>query len=212
MVNILYTYISESNHSNLLNEYLAAFPLAFQDKIKRYRRWQDAQLSLLGRVLLRKLLKSEGLNYQELELKYTDYNKPYFENCDWNFNISHSGEIVICVLAKNRSIGIDIELMKDIDLNDFNSQMTNSEWSKIQYSPNKTKAFYQYWCQKEAVIKAHGKGLSIPLKSFEIEDDFTKIENESFYLTEIHLDESYRCFLASDSRFCSDQISMIKTA
>lgn len=63
-------------------------------------------------------------------------------------------------------------------------------------SKNSNEAFFNFWTQKEAVIKSHGHVLSIPLKSFEILDNVTKIDGEKFYLTELKMDEKYKCDLS----------------
>ena len=197
MIYIYYSYLSEENHESLLKNDLPKFPVDYQEKIKRYRRWQDAQLSLLGRKLLFNGIE-EIYRHNALDkvIKQTKYNKPYFDDNLIEFNISHSGDIVVCALSDEHEIGIDIEIIKDIEIDDFKFQMTEKEWDKIIISNNKKNAFFDYWTQKEAVIKAHGHGLSLPLKSFEIIDNKTKINEENFYLKEIKIDEMYKCYIS----------------
>lgn len=197
MIYIYYSNISEENHENLLKNELVKFPTDFQEKIKRYRRWQDAQLSLFGRILLLRGIKEiYNQDYQDNEIQYTKYNKPYFKDDLIHFNISHSGNIIVCAITDQSEIGIDIEIISNIEIGDFKSQFTENEWNKIVLSNNKKEAFFDYWTQKEAVIKAHGHGLTIPLKSFEILENKTIINNEKFYLQELKIDTKYKCYLS----------------
>lgn len=196
LTQILYTYISEEDHDYLINRYLNKFPHDFQKKILAYRQWQDAQLFLLGRLLLRYGLQKYGINQVEDTINYTSYNKPFLTDCDIKFNISHAGEVVICVLSDCNDVGIDVEIMQDISIEDFESQMTTLERDLIMQTGDTKSAFFDYWTQKEAVIKANGKGLSIPLKSFQVIDKITKINDEVFFLKEIYLGEKYKCHVA----------------
>lgn len=197
LIHIYYTYLSQENHETLLEHYLPKFPADYQDKIRRFRRWEDAQLSLLGRILLYKGVEEiyKQNPYNKI-LKHTEYNKPYFDDDKIQFNISHSGEIVVCALSDEHELGIDIEIVTDVTLTDFRSQLTENEWKKITLSANKNDSFFEYWAQKEAVIKTHGHGLSIPLTSFEILENKTVIENEDYYLQQLRIDKKYKCYLA----------------
>ena len=210
MIYILYSYISEDNHEKLVEEFLPEFSIDFQNRIKRYRKWQDAQLSLLGRVLLFGGVKQLGMNYEQSDIKYTQYKKPYFEDKTMQLNISHSGGIVVCALTDACDIGIDVELLNDIKIEDFKAQMTENEWSKVIGSSNKITSFYNYWTQKEAVIKADGKGLSIPLKSFEISQNKTIINGKSFFLKEIRLDAKYKCYISTETPITKESIKIIE--
>ncbi|MGH2666773.1 4'-phosphopantetheinyl transferase family protein [Flavobacterium sp.] len=196
MTQIIYSYISEENHEYLIKNYLNGFPEDFQEKIMGFRRWQDAQLSLLGRLLLNYGLQKMNKKEKEESLSYTSYDKPFFSDSNIKFNISHSGEIVVCVLSETNEVGIDVEIMNNINIQDFESQMTKAEWNNLVIIENKAIAFFDFWTQKEAAIKANGKGLTIPLKSFEVINHHTKINDESFFLKEIFLDEKYKCHLA----------------
>ncbi|WP_025742938.1 4'-phosphopantetheinyl transferase family protein [Aquimarina pacifica] len=200
MVNILYSQVSEKNHELLINEFLRNYSDGFQDKVMKYRDWKDAQLSLLGRILLEHGVKEQNKVSYKHEIKYTTFNKPYFEDETIKFNISHSGNIVVCAITKNSEIGIDIEVIKDIDINDFRCQMTNFEWRRLVDSANLRESFFDYWTQKEAVIKTDGRGLSIPLKSFEVINGQTNINKSCFSLKEIKLDHNYKCHLAIKDR------------
>ncbi|MBO9586226.1 MAG: 4'-phosphopantetheinyl transferase superfamily protein [Flavobacterium sp.] len=197
MIYVYYTYQSEENHERLLTEVLPGFPVYYQEKIKRYRRWQDAQLSLLGRVLLYKAAEEiYGHKLHDKEIKYTKHNKPYFEDHVIQFNITHSEGIVVCALTDLHEVGVDIEIITDFELDSFKFEMTEKERQKIESSDNIKDAFFEYWTQKEAVIKAHGHGLTIPLKSFEIVENKTEINEEKFYLKEIKIDEKYKCHIS----------------
>jgi 4'-phosphopantetheinyl transferase len=59
-------------------------------------------------------------------------------------------------------------------------------------------AFFRLWTQKEALIKANGKGLFIPLKTICINRNAAQIESEPWYLQEIPIAEKYICHLATD--------------
>lgn len=211
MIHIYYSHLSEENHQSLLKNELVKFPTDFQEKIKRFRRWQDAQSSLLGRLLLLKGIKEiYNQDFQSKELQYTKYNKPYFENNLIRFNISHSGEMVFCALSDKFEIGIDVEMVSDIEIADFKSQFTENEWSKIIFSKDKKDSFFDCWTQKESVIKAHGHGLTIPLKSFEIIENETIINDEKFYLKEIKTEEQYKCYVSMKEEFSEISIKKIQ--
>ncbi len=210
MIYIYYSYLSHENHKNLLKNELVKFPTDFQEKIKQYRRWQDAQLSLLGRIILLRAIKEiYNQDYQNKKIHHTKYNKPYFEDNSIPFNVSHSGSIVVCAINDKSEIGIDIEMVSTIEIDNFKSQFTEGEWNKILFSNNKREDFFEYWTKKEAVIKAHGHGLSISLQSFEIIENATIINNEKFHLQEIKIEKQYKCYIASKNHFSKIFIKQI---
>ena len=141
---------------------------------------------------------------RELELNVTEndsirfnaYNKPYFDNCPAYFNISHSGDIAVCAISLESEIGIDIERMTDIEIEVFKCQMNEYEWANVLTSGNSKHAFYDYWTQKEAVIKAQGSGLSLGLKSFFITEGRTTIGMDEFFIKEIMIDPVYKCYVS----------------
>ncbi|WP_420574957.1 4'-phosphopantetheinyl transferase family protein [Kordia sp.] len=210
MNKIFYVHIHQEVHQRLLQTYLHTFPEEIRTKILRFRRWQDAQLSLLGRLLLRYGLKMCQQSHLEDQIEYTAYNKPYFKNSDVRFNISHSGDIVICGISETEEFGIDIEVMDAITIDDFKMQMTDNEWLKIYNASNQQVAFYEYWTQKEAVIKAQGKGMSIALQSFEIQNQMTEIENRQYEVKELFIDTNYKCHIAFPETAVHKEISIQK--
>ncbi|PIF44687.1 4'-phosphopantetheinyl transferase [Chryseobacterium sp. 52] len=194
---ILYTFIDEQKHEYLLDKYSKICTEEFNSKILKYRRWQDAQLSLLGRILLKYGL-NQYFSIKDFEIDRTSNHKPFFKNQDVHFNISHAGNIVVCGISKS-AIGVDIEYVDSkINYNDFKSQMTPNEFNKIHLSEDKVRSFFTYWTEKEAVIKAHGKGLLIPLPSFEVFQSQALIEKEKLYLKEIFIHKEYQCCIASN--------------
>lgn len=197
MTEIYYTSISAQKHDQLMSKYLTEFSPAFSDRLLRYRRWEDAQLSMLGRLLLKHGLEKNNLSFSDRQLVFSSFNKPLLKDNSFQFNISHSGEVVVCAITDVAEVGIDIELIKPINLSDFKSQMTAKEWAEINSAKVKDLAFYDYWTQKEAALKAIGKGLSIPLNTFVINKDKTcEIEGNLVNLEEVNIKDRYVCHIA----------------
>lgn len=199
MVLILHTRIERQLETARYEAFLKPLPAVIQQKIRRYRRWQDAHACLFGKLLLIEGLHRLGLDGANLihQLQYTFYERPYLPG-PVDFNISHSGEYVVCALCKNCCVGIDIEKVKPINLPDFRGQMTDEEWAGVNNATDSLRAFYHYWTKKEAAIKAHGHGLSLPLKEVAIGDGKVIMEGKAWPLYEIGLADEYMCHLVTD--------------
>lgn len=195
---VLYTIITEEFQKHFFDEYLAKFPSLFVEKIRKFRRWQDAQASLLGKLLISEALTDGDLSILNY-IEFNSYGRPFIKSHP-DFNISHSGNYVVLVMDNSSRVGIDVEEIKAINPLEFRSQMTNFEWENIIQSKDSLHAFYLYWTQKESVIKAYGKGLSTPLSSFEIRNYSCLLDQNLFYVRKINLATNVICFVASDRK------------
>jgi len=195
MIKLYYAFNNKLLNSEAYQEYLKRMPDDVVCKILRFKRWQDAQASLFGKLLLQDGLKSMLLSYDLTNVKYNKYGKPFI-NRDIDFNISHSGKMVVCAISTEGEIGVDTEELKPITTDDFINHFTSVEWSEIHKGNNLSNNFYYHWTAKEAVIKAIGKGLSIPLQDISIERDCAYIYNEKWSLKLINISPDYMIQLA----------------
>lgn len=149
----------------------------------RFRFEKDRRRFVVARGVLRCLLgeqfkRSPG----DIQFCYSEYGKPALarssiENqpaadCGFHFNLSHSGEIALCVLGGDRTVGVDIEYLKDIQRLDGMMErcLTPQELTEVQQQPasEHLKAFLQRWTCKEAYLKAIGLGLTQSMQSVEV--------------------------------------------
>lgn len=204
MIKVLYSCFEQKLTDRELGTYLALFPTSIKNKILRFQRWQDVQACLYGKLLLLKGLKEFGITCDLGKLQYTSYSRPYIDK-DLDFNISHSGHYVTCALSDFSKVGIDIEQVNPIAIEDFKCYMLPDEWNKIIGSENKFYDFYNYWTQKESIVKADGRGLIIPLEEIVVRNNEAKIADTTWYLKKLKLAEDYVVHLASDA-VCGDPI------
>jgi 4'-phosphopantetheinyl transferase len=108
---------------------------------------------------------------RELMFRYNSYKKPFIcvpEFKEIKFNMSYSDDLMLVDLCKQNDIGIDIEKVREMrDLE--NVAVENFSIKELKYlngTLDKTNAFFKIWTRKEAFIKAIGKGMYYPLKSF----------------------------------------------
>ena len=98
--------------------------------------------------------------------------KPLSSSGGLSFNLSHSGEIVLIAVGRNREIGVDVEqLRREIDLEGIAQRFFSPREVKELFalSPElRPGAFFRCWTRKEAYVKARGRGLSIPLNQFDV--------------------------------------------
>jgi 4'-phosphopantetheinyl transferase len=180
------------------NKKLSELPSKMKLKNAKYKRWQDAHAHLYGKLLL-----AAGLKYLEIEntleeLMVSKYGKPYFENQMFNFNISHTEDYVACVISieEKYNLGIDLEKIKPIEFNQFENIWTAKEKESLV----RLKEFYTYWTRKEAVIKADGRGMQIPLNEIDVTELEVKVDDKIYYLKHMIFDEAYEMHLASATK------------
>ncbi|WP_435020250.1 4'-phosphopantetheinyl transferase family protein [Tundrisphaera sp. TA3] len=162
---------------------VAAFRALLSDaEIRRADRFafeRDRRQFATGRGLLRTLLGAYlGLDPRELRFEANAHGKPELipeQGGGLRFNLAHSGTWVLYALARDRAIGVDIEKVRP----DFGGDaiagrfFAPGEVEALRSLPpdRQTLAFFHGWARKEAYIKAKGKGLALPLDTFEVAID-----------------------------------------
>ncbi len=86
------------------------------------------------------------------------------------FNISHTRGAVACAMTLDRDIGVDIEDLERPGrlLEIAHAYFAPAELIVLRSAPPAAQrgVFFRLWTLKEAYIKAHGDGLSLPLDRF----------------------------------------------
>jgi 4'-phosphopantetheinyl transferase len=149
------------------------------EKARRFRFRTDRDKYVLGRGFLRQVLsRSSGVHPAKLQFRYGVCGKPALVGesgeVEITFNLSHSHRAVICVVARGRQVGVDLEYLRpDIDDQElaerFFSPRDAAVLAQLPLGDRRT-AFLTCWTRKEAYIKAKGDGLSLDLRSFDVLD------------------------------------------
>jgi 4'-phosphopantetheinyl transferase len=200
MVICYYSLITKEWTGQELADKLLLFPKDLAEKALRKRKWIDRQLSIAGRLLLKETLAQLGLQELSLnDLKFTSHHRPWVDS-GIDFNISHSGNIVVCCATDNGKIGVDIEQVKPIDFEDYTDYFTENEWSIIQNAADPNGSFYDFWTRKEAVLKALGTGFHTPLSSVDVANESVTYDTITYHVQKIHLHENYICNIATTQK------------
>lgn len=118
------------------------------------------------RFLLAQVIKttSRSLNIQNGRQGKPNLD-PHAHSFPVKFNISHTQGLCVISISKNLEVGVDVEKIHSMDelARMAHSYLTLDEyelWENTEESLRIEK-FYEYWCAKEAILKAAGYGLSI---------------------------------------------------
>ncbi len=127
-------------------------------------------------------LQEAGLSPLEERIAFSTHGKPYLpDHPDIHFNVSHSGEYVVCAFA-DMTVGIDIEAIRIVKPELVKFIMNKTELQIYDSLPENEKQiyFFENWTGKEAFLKHIAKGLSI--RPSAIYDTYKeKIESLNFY-------------------------------
>lgn len=109
----------------------------------------------------------------EVEFSVDAFGKPSLvSDADISFNLSHSGDYALIAVARTRKVGIDVERIRhEMEFESLARRFFSpAEVTGLMSVPpeQRSMAFYNGWTRKEAYIKAHGLGLSLPLDSFDV--------------------------------------------
>ncbi len=86
------------------------------------------------------------------------------------FNLSHSRHIAMLAISMETEVGVDIE-----DVQPMEPEVAQYHFSPVEQAALATlegeewlEGFYRCWTRKEAILKAEGVGLQLPLSSFDV--------------------------------------------
>jgi len=142
-----------------------------QARMERMRLGIARHEFVVGRALLRVLAgAATACGPREVTIGVGQHGKPRVEGLE--FSVAHSHGLVVLALCREAAVGVDLEWVeREIEaLEIARSTFAPGEVKRIELAAEGTelaRAFFAVWTRKEAVVKAHGQGLTIPLESFE---------------------------------------------
>jgi len=175
----------------------------------RFRFEADRERSVVSRGGLRWILSTYcGLPPNELNFQTAKHGKPTLLGVPsaLDFNVSHSGDYVLIGVTTGIPCGVDIERS--------NSRVRERDIARRFFCPrevewlNRTdRGFLRLWTMKEAIIKAVGRGLSIPLSDVDVTDiaegkassmtlNTPEVERQTLWLKELDIVEGYAAAVA----------------
>jgi 4'-phosphopantetheinyl transferase len=148
-----------------------------REKAERFHFQADRERHVVGRALVRVLLGYLlAIKPDEIAFRYSEAGKPSLtaaqNSADYQFNVSHSGDLILVAVTARRAIGVDVEkIREEVELDAiaarFFSQRERADLAAV--SPDQRRgAFFACWSRKEAFIKATGAGLGRPLEAFDV--------------------------------------------
>jgi 4'-phosphopantetheinyl transferase len=160
-----------------LRELAASLNADERERAARFRRPEDRDRFIAARGSLRTTLSRYlGMAPAAIRFTYGPHGKPALEThsgqAPLTFNLSHSRGLALLGVTLDRRIGVDVEWIRP----EFATEETAvryfaaGEVAALRSVPpaERAAAFFRCWTRKEAYLKAIGKGLLLPLDSFEV--------------------------------------------
>jgi 4'-phosphopantetheinyl transferase len=155
---------------------------AEQARASRFTRHEDRCRFQTGRAAMRCILgRYLGLAPAQVSIEPDRRGKPQVTastesvNRGLQFNVSHSGRWIVAAFARSFPVGIDVEQVRAQAITEdlIAYVMSERERCALQSLPRDRQpaAFFKGWTSKEALLKGHGVGVTVPLKAIEVSID-----------------------------------------
>lgn len=140
------------------------------ERAERFVRPVHRDRHIVGRARLRQVLGAQtGRNPRDIVFRYGVHGKPSVDGGP-EFNLSHSGDLAALAISFDGAVGLDIEMKRPIEAAVARRHFSSAEYTELSRFTHGEwlEGFYRCWTRKEAVTKACGLGLSMPLDSFDV--------------------------------------------
>jgi len=182
---------------------------AEQERAARFHFPVDRDRSIVARGGLRRILATYcGTRAASLAFQTGEHGKPSLADCPVpiEFNISHAGDYVLIGITTGAECGVDIEQPR--------SRKSEEGIAERFFCPREVEwlrrteiGFVRLWTMKEAIIKAVGRGLSMPLSDVDVTDiadgqsssitlNTSGLDSKTLWLRELNLVEGYAAAVA----------------
>lgn len=218
MLKILYLNADLFKEERLFERGLRLISEERKQKISQFKTAAPARLSLAAGVLLYLAMEQNGLSHRLNDIHYGKFGKPYLEDTDFYFSLSHSGNYAVCVWSDG-PVGADLQKVKEKLPAHTGKILSEAERVYLEglSEAEKREMFFRFWAMKEAVSKWDGRGLRLPLQEISFVKDgqvLDRIEWEGKVLflqgTDILMPE-YALYLCCEREAAVDEIREITT-
>ena len=156
---------------------------------------EDRKMELAAWLLLYYALKEWGIPVNTINAEgayyYGDHGKPMRRDRDVYFNLSHSGDYVLCVLS-SEEVGCDIEKIREVkwklakrffsereyDILEclyLKEKNKNNRVDEENIADQASKMFTRFWTLRESYVKKTGEGLGVSIAGL----DFSEISSSN---------------------------------
>jgi len=187
-------------------------------KADRFKFPAGVQRKMIGELMVRAILSGKHhIPNQNIHFEYSENSKPglrFYQNI--HFNISHSGEWVVCAFSA-LPVGIDVEKIRKVNFNIAKRFFSEEEVNQL-FSLSTQKQvdfFFDLWTIKESYLKAIGTGLTRSLNSFTVrfsKNDLHLVEDEKrvpVYLRNFRLDRKHKLSVCSFEDTFADEFNQL---
>jgi 4'-phosphopantetheinyl transferase len=163
-------------HRPRLTSAVSELSEAERARAKRFHRPRDRERFILAHAEMRRhLAVLAGTDAATLDFAAEANGKPVICGPEparrWAFNLSHSGNFALLAAALETPLGVDIERKRSIADSTLIAERFFSAAERrrmAEAEETRDDVFYSIWTRKEAVIKALGYGLAMPLAAFDV--------------------------------------------
>ena len=167
----------------------------------QHRDFHQNYYTPLGRLLLFRRLTLMGFSPNEIPaMKYTTAGKPYFEN-NIHFSFSYEKGLISVATSDKQAVGIDIEHIRPVTLEEYEAYFEAEEWMKISRSKQPVRDLINAWVTKEAATKLEGQ-VNIPISRNQIKFNSRnlRVDGKKYHHQSIPLPTQYIARLVSKKR------------
>lgn len=171
---ILYKRTIDSLTEQELDRCVALMRHQRRAQVAKMGNLQVRRRTILGEWMAKTSISEHtGIPIEQIVLNRDAHGKPYVVGPNLHFNVSHSGDLVVCALH-DRPIGIDVEQIREINMRLADRLCTPADaaWLAEDFSPRR---LLSLWTAKEAYFKWRGTGIT-NFKSINVQDILTHCE------------------------------------
>ena len=147
------------------------------ERAAKFRFDRDRERYIVAHVTLRRLLgRYLDMALRSVPIVRLDGGKPALEgDAPLAFNMSHASDLGLFGFRREGAVGIDVERIRpNLEIRSIAERFfTTTESRQIENADDDTRLrhFFTTWVRKEAVLKAVGRGLAMPLSSIDVSPD-----------------------------------------
>ncbi|HXY20397.1 MAG TPA: 4'-phosphopantetheinyl transferase superfamily protein [Gemmatimonadales bacterium] len=144
------------------------------ERARRFVHQTDRRRYVCAHGLLRLVLSGYvGIRPRDIAFEEGPGGKPRLaEQPGPRFNLTHSDDLALVAVSRDREVGIDVERIREIGslraLADACFSPAERAALAAIAGPLRLQAAFAGWTRKEAFLKALGEGLAMPLDSFDV--------------------------------------------